>query len=194
MTIRTTGIVGPCLLIAVLCGFVYPSHAQIRDPQREIQERAEALYFQQRIDRFIENAYEFYEISGELISFRVHPNMTQAELDRMDDKAEELEDKAGDLISFIRFLSPIVRGNTGGLWVVLKPLEADAPLEDRLTLLLSMVNGVEPKLQHFIELLTEEVEPSVDVGELMTEATLPFLIAGGLEEIQGMTRDLRAAL
>ena len=67
-------------------------------------------------------------------------------------------------------------------------------MEARLTLLLSMVNGIQPKLQHFVELLTEEAEPSVEVEELIVEASLPYLIAGGLEELREMARALRRTL
>ena len=191
MGIRTLVI---CLLTALLCGFVPSSFSQTRDPVDEMRRRAEEVYFQQRIDSFVEGTFEFYEISGELISFRVHPNMSRNELDLMDDKAEDLEDKVGDLISFVRFVSPGVRGNTDDLWVIVEPLDENSTLEARLTLILSLVNGIQPKLQHFVELLTEEVEPSVEIEELMVEASLPFLIAGGLEELREMARALRRAL
>ncbi len=191
MGIRTLVI---CLLAALLCGFVPSSFSQTRDPVDEMRRRAEEVYFQQRIDSFVEGTFEFYEISGELISFRVHPNMSRNELDLMDDKAEDLEDKVGDLISFVRFVSPGVRGNTDDLWVIIEPLDENSTLEARLTLILSLVNGIQPKLQHFVELLTEEVEPSVEIEELMVEASLPFLIAGGLEELREMARALRRAL
>ncbi len=191
MGIRTLVI---CLLAALLCGFVPSSFSQTRDPVDEMRRRAEEVYFQQRIDSFVEGTFEFYEISGELISFRVHPNMSRNELDLMDDRAEDLEDKVGDLISFVRFVSPGVRGNTDDLWVIVEPLDENSTLEARLTLILSLVNGIQPKLQHFVELLTEEVEPSVEIEELMVEASLPFLIAGGLEELREMARALRRAL
>jgi hypothetical protein len=120
--------------------------------------------------------------------------MTRAELDLMDEKAEDLEDKAGDLISFVRFVSPIVRGNTDGLWVILEPLDENSTMEARLTLLLSLVNGIQPKLEHFVEILTEAMDPAIEVEDLVIEASLPFLIAGGLEELREMARDLRRTL
>ena len=126
MGIRTLVI---CLLAALLCGFVPSSFSQTRDPVDEMRRRAEEVYFQQRIDSFVEGTFEFYEISGELISFRVHPNMSRNELDLMDDKAEDLEDKVGDLISFVRFVSPGVRGNTDDLWVIIEPLDENSTLE-----------------------------------------------------------------
>ena len=70
------------VLAALLFGVVPPAFSQNRDPVEEMRRRAEEIYFQQRIDSFVEETFEFYEISGELISFRVHPNMTQAELDK----------------------------------------------------------------------------------------------------------------
>jgi hypothetical protein len=182
------------VLAVLLCGFVPSSESQVRDPLDELQRRAEEIYFQQRIDSFVEDTFEFYEISGELISFRVHPNMTREELNLVDEKAEDLEDMAGDLISFVQFISPRVRGNTDDLWVILEPVDENSSMEARLTLLLSMVNGIQPKLQHFVELLTEETEPSVEVEDLIVEASLPYLIAGGLEELREMARALRRTL
>ncbi len=182
------------VLAALLCGFVPSSLSQRPNPLDELQRRAEEIYFQQRIDSFVEDTFEFYEISGELISFRVHPNMTREELNLVDEKAEDLEDMAGDLISFVQFISPRVRGNTDDLWVILEPVDENSSMEARLTLLLSMVNGIQPKLQHFVELLTEETEPSVEVEDLIVEASLPYLIAGGLEELREMARALRRTL
>ena len=182
------------VLAALLCGFVPSSLSQRPNPLDEMRRRAEEIYFRQRIDSFVEDTFEFYEISGELISFRVHPNMTRNELDLMDEKAEDLEDMAGDLISFVQFISPRVRGNTDDLWVILQPVDENSSMEARLTLLLSMVNGIQPKLQHFVELLTEEIEPSVEVEDLIVEASLPYLIAGGLEELREMARALRRSL
>ena len=191
MGIRTPTLI---VLAVLLCGFVPSSLSQSRNPVDEMRRRAEVIYFQQRVDSFVEDTFEFYEISGELISFRVHPDMTRAELDLMDEKAEDLEDKAGDLISFVRFVSPIVRGNTDGLWVILEPLDENSTMEARLTLLLSLVNGIQPKLEHFVEILTEAMDPAVEVEDLVIEASLPFLIAGGLEELREMARDLRRTL
>ena len=182
------------VLAALLFAFLPSSLSQSRNAVQEMRRRAEVIYFQQRVDTFIEDTFEFYEISGELISFRVHPNMTRAELDLMDEKAEELEDKAGDLISFVRFVSPIVRGNTDDLWVVLEPLDENSSVEARLTLLLAMVNGIQPKIEHYVELITEALDPSVEAEDLVIEASLPFLIAGGLEDLREMTRALRRAL
>ncbi len=192
MGIRTLTII--IVLAALLCAFVPASLSQSRNPVDEMRRRAEVVYFQQRVDTFVEDTFEFYEISGELISFRVHPNMTRAELDLMDEKAEDLEDKAGDLISFVRFVSPIVRGNTDNLWVILEPLDEDSTMETRLTLLLAMVNGIQPKIEHYVEIITEALDPAVDVEDLVVEASLPFLIAGGLEELREMTRALRRTL
>ena len=191
MSIRTLSVI---VLAALLFAFAPSSQSQSRNAVEEMRFRAEVIYFQQRVDNFVEDTFEFYEISGELISFRVHPNMTQAELDLMDEKAEDLEDKAGDLISFVRFVSPIVRGNTDNLWVILEPLDENSTMETRLTLLLAMVNGIQPKIEHYVELITEALDPSVEVEDLVFEASLPFLIAGGLEELREMTRALRRTL
>ena len=191
MGIRTLTIF---VLVALLCGFVPLSLSQTRNLVDEMRHRAEEIYFQQRIESFVEDTFEFYEISGELISFRVHPNMTLDELDLMDEKAEDLEDMAGDLISFVQFISPRVRGNTDDLWVILEPVDENSSMEARLTLLLSLFNGIQPKLEHFVELLTEENELSVEVEDLIVEATLPYLIAGGLEELREMARALRRTL
>ena len=191
MRIRTLTVI---VLAALLFAFVPSSQSQSRNAVEEMRFRAEVIYFQQRVDTFVEDTFEFYEISGELISFRVHPNMTQAELDLMDEKAEDLEDKAGDLISFVRFVSPIVRGNTDNLWVILEPLDENSTMETRLTLLLAMVNGIQPKIEHYVALITEALDPSVEVEDLVVEVSLPFLIAGGLEELREMTRALRRTL
>jgi hypothetical protein len=182
------------LLVFLTLGLLEECRAQARDPQRELQLRAEMLYRQRQIEAFIENVYEFYEIGGELISFRVHPNMTRMELDDIDEKAQDLDDKADDMVSFIHYVAPRVRGKTDDLWVVLDPLDETATLEERLTLILSLVNGIEPKIDHLIEVLTEEREIEVGIDELVIEASLPFLIAGGLEELRVMLRDLRLAL
>lgn len=191
MGIRTPTLI---VLAVLLFVFVPSSLSQRPNPVDEMRRQAEVIYYQQRIDSFVEDTFEFYEISGELISFRVHPNMTRAELDLMDEKAEDLEDKVGDLISFVRFVSPIVRGNTEGLWIILEPLDEDSTMEARLTLLLSLVNGIQPKLEHFVEILTEAMDPAVEVEDLVVEASLPFLIAGGLEELREMARALRRTL
>ncbi len=191
MVVRT---VASCLVGALLWAFVPSAFSQRPDPLEEMRRRAAEIYFQQRIDDFVEDTFEFYEISGELISFRVHPNMTREELEQIDERAEDLEDKAGDLISFVQYVSPRVRGNTDDLWVILEPLDENSTMEYRLTLLLSLVNGIGPKLQHFVEILTEEIEPSVEVEDLIVEASLPYLIAGGLEELRDMARALRRVL
>ena len=186
--------VSPILLTAFMFGFVHHAMAQRPDPIRELERRAREIYFERQVDSFIENVYEFYEIGGELISFRVHPNMTSEEFNLINRKSRELDDKAEDLISFIHYAVPGVRGKTEDLWVILEPLDESADLERRLTLLLSLINGLEPKIQHLLDVLTEEQETAVDIEELTVEVALPYLIAGGLEELRTIIRDLRQAL
>jgi hypothetical protein len=164
-----------------------------RSGQADIQQRAAAEYHQRRVQSFIEDTYRFYEITGEMVSFRVHPNMTAAELEQIEELSEDLDDQAGRLVSFLIYLVPRVRGRTDDLWV-LPPLAEDSSLEYRLTVMLSLVNSVEPKIQHLTELLTGETKLSVEVDELAVEGTLPYFIVGGLEELRSMTRELRESL
>ena len=182
-----------CLLVALMACSAGPSRAQTRDLAEEMRERAALLYHQQRIEAFIEDVNEFFEVSGELVSFRVHPNMTASELEMIEDQSRDLDDKAGDLITFIRYIVPATRGKTDDLWVLQLPNE-DSTLEYRLTLILALVFRIEPKLTHLIEALTEEREPAIEVDELIVEAYLPYFIAGGLEEIRSLTRELRRFL
>ena len=182
-----------CLLVALLAFSGGPSRAQTRDLAREVRERAASLYRQQRINTFIEDVNAFFEVTGELVSFRVHPNMTASELEMIEDQSRDLDDKAGDLITFIRYLVPQTRGKTDDLWVLELPDE-DSTLDYRLTLILALVFRIEPKLQHLIEALTAEIEPAIQVDDLIVEAYLPYFIAGGLEEVRSLTRELRGFL
>ena len=180
-----------CLLAASLVLSALPSDAQTRGLAAEQRRRAVLLAHQARIQAFLEDANEFLEISGELVSYRVHPNLRDAERDAIEDRSSKLENKAGDLISFIRYLVPGTRGKTDDLWVLEMPDE-DSTLEYRLTLILTLVFRIEPKLQHMIEVLTQETESAIAVDELIVEAYLPYFVAGGLEENsfpdEGVTR------
>jgi len=167
---------------------------QRTNPVRELQQRQREQLAQDRLDRFVEDTYEFFEISGELISFRVHPDMTETELEMLDDRARELDEQAGRLLSYVRGVAPYVRGKTDDLWIVLDPPDESSTLEERLTLMLALVNRLLPKLDQVVTQLRGETAPTVSVEELQLEASAPYFVVGGLEELRQMTRELRAAL
>ena len=167
--------------------------AQIRDPVREMQRRVEEERLRQRVEAFVEDTHEFFEISGELVSFRVHPNMTASEVTTLGERSRELEEQAGRLISFVRDMAPYVRGRTEGLWVIFDPPDQDSTLEERLTLILALVNRLIPKLEQFTALISREADSTVSVEELQFEVSAPYFVVGGLEELRSLTRELRAA-
>jgi len=183
-------LIGSAILVS---GFAVPAEAQTRDLAREMRLRAQEQMRRDRIERFIEDTYKFYEISGELVSFRVHPNMSDTELDAIQERSRELDDQAGRLISFVRTIAPYVRGLTDGLWVILDPPDENTSLEDRLTLILALSNRMNPKIEQLTSMLTQQLDPTIPVEDLQLEASAPYLIVGGLEEIRSMTRDLRRA-
>jgi len=167
--------------------------AQIRDPVREMQRRVEEERLRQRVEAFVEDTHEFFEISGELVSFRVHPNMTASEVTTLGERSRELEEQAGRLISFVRDMAPYVRGRTEGLWVIFDPPDQDSTLEERLTLILALVNRLIPKLEQFTALISREADSTVSVEDLQFEVSAPYFVVGGLEELRSLTRELRAA-
>ena len=177
-----------------MSGFAIGADAQARDLAGEMRLRAQLQLQEDRFNQFIDDTFKFYEISGELVSFRVHPKMSQTELDVIESRSRELDDQAGRLISFVRTVAPYVRGSTDGLWVILDPPDQDTSLEDRLTLILALSNRMGPKIEQLTTLLTEQLDPTIPVEDLQFETAAPYLIVGGLEEIRSMTRDLRRAL
>ena len=181
-------LIGSAILIS---GFAIRAEAQVRDLAREMRLRGEEQRRRDRMERFIEDTYKFFEISGELVSFRVHPNMSDTELDAIEERSRELDDMAARLISFVSIIAPYVRGSTDGLWVVLDPPDENTSLEDRLTLILALSNRMNPKIEQLTTMLTQQLEPTIPVEDLQLEASAPYLIVGGLEELRSMTRDLR---
>ena len=186
----TLTLIGSTVLIL---SFGVQADAQTRNLTREMQLRAREQVRRDRIEQFIEDTYKFYEVSGELVSFRVHPNMTETELEAIKKRSRELDDQAGRLISFVRTIAPYVRGETDGLWVVLDPLDQDSSLEDRLTLILALSNRMVPKIEYLTTLLTQQLDPTIQVESLQLETSAPYLLVGGLEEIRSMARDLQRA-
>ena len=181
-------LIGSAIFIS---GFAVQAEAQLRDLEREMRLRAQQQLRQDRVKQFIDDTFKFYEISGELVSFRVHPNMSQTELDVIEERSRELDDQAGRLISYVRTIAPYVRGLTDGLWVILDPPDEDTSLEDRLTLILALSNRINPKIEQLTTLLTQQLDPTIPVEELQLETSAPYLIVGGLEELRSMTRELR---
>ena len=160
----------------------------------EMQQRARERLAVERLERFVDNTFEFFELSGELVSFRVHPNMTESEVDLLDDRAGDFEDHVDDMLDYLRQAVPFVRGETDGLWIINDPPDESTPLEDRLTLILALTNRLSPKLEQVVTLLRGEVDPTVTVDALEYEASAPYLVVGGLEELLSITRGLRRAL
>ncbi len=180
------------LLVAVFVVCAVPAAAQ-SPTEREADRRqaaAEAI-FQQRIDGFTDDVHRFYEVSGELVSYRVLDELTSAELNSFEDKTEELHDRAGRLISFLVGIVPQVRGNTDDLWIIKSPPDDEETLEDRLTLVLALVYRIEPKIEFILDLLNGEGDPAIEVEDLIFEASLPYLVVGGLELIQDLALEIR---
>jgi hypothetical protein len=117
--------------------------------------------------------------------------LTSAELNTFEDKTEELHDRAGRLISFLVAIVPQVRGNTDDLWIIKSPPDEEETLEDRLTLVLALVYRIEPKIEFILDLLNGEGEPAIEVEDLIFEASLPYLVVGGLELIQDLALEIR---
>jgi hypothetical protein len=160
----------------------------------EMQQRAREQLARERVEQFVDRAFVLFEISGELVSFRVHPNMTESEVDLLDDRARDLEDHVDEMLDYLRGAVPFVRGETDGLWIFNDPPDEATPLEDRLTLILALTNRLSPKLEQLVTLLRGEVDPTVTVDALEYEVAAPYLVVGGLEELLAITRGLRRAL
>ena len=167
--------------------------AQILDQETlgEMRQRAREAEDRARLENFIEDIREFFEVSGELVSFRVRSELTAAELETIDRRARELDEQSARLISYVRYVAPYVTGETDGLWIIFDPPDASSSLEDRLTLILALVNRMSPKLEQLISVLVEPPGPTVPIESLQLEASAPYFIVGGLEELRGMVRDLR---
>lgn len=179
------------LLLAVFIVGAVPAAAQDPAEREAMRQRATAeAIFERRIESFTEDVHRFYEVSGELVAYRVLEELTADELNDFEDKTEELHDRAGRLISFLLAIVPQVRGNTDDLWIV-KSVETDQTLEDRLTLVLALVYRIEPKLEFILDLLNGEGEPAIEVEDLIFEASLPYLVVGGLEMIQDLALEIR---
>ena len=181
------------LLASALLVLVVPSQAQNRQ-QREDQQRhvAEQLRLQ-RLNRFIDDVHLLYEASGELVSFRVRPEMTRGELRLLSDRSKDLDRHATRIISYIENIAPFIRGYTDDLWIIRTPGE-DSTLEDRLTVILALIYRVEPKIDHLIDLMSGEGEPAIELEDLQVEASLPYLVVGGLQVIKDLTIELRGSL
>jgi hypothetical protein len=187
----------PRLLVATLAVVLTAPvvvSAQSRDLLAAMRERARQEMERERYERFIEDTYQFFELSGEVVSYRVQDELTDEDRERLTRQSRELDDQAGRLISYVRDVAPYVRGETDNLWIILEPTTDQTPLEDRLTLILALVNRLQPKFDQLITLVGEVFEPTVPVEELQLETSAPFLLVGGLEELREMTRDLREAL
>lgn len=182
--------------MVLVLGWAASSAAQIqdRDAVQAMQRRAQEQQAKERLDRFIQDTFEFFEISGELVSFRVRQDLTDQEMEAIENRCRELDEQAGRMISYVRNVAPYVRGETAGLWIVLDPLDEESTLDERLTLILALVNRISPKIDQLITVLSEQLEPTIPVEELQLEVSAPFLIVGGLEELRSIARDLRRTL
>jgi len=159
-----------------------------------MQRRAQEQLARERLERFIQDTYEFFEISGELVSFRVRPDMTEEELETLDQQARDLEDQAERLSSFILNVAPYVRGETEDLWIIFDPPDESSTLEERLTLILALCNRLSPKLDQIALLVSGELDPTVSVEDLQLELSAPYFAVGGLDELRFLTQELRSAL
>ncbi len=179
--------------IAVSAAALPGAGAQILDQETlgEMRQRAREAEDRERLENFVQDIHEFFEISGELVSFRVRSDLTEAELETIDRRARELDEQSGRLISYVRYVAPYVRGETDGLWVIFDPPDSTSSLEERLTLILALVNRMSPKLEQLISVLVEPPGPTVPIESLQLEASAPYFIVGGLEELREMVRNLR---
>lgn len=167
---------------------------QAQDVLREMRRQAQRELAEERLQGFIEDTFRFFEISGELVSFRVDPELTPDEMDTIVERSRELDEQAGRLISYIRYVAPYVRGETEGLWIIFDPPDETTTLDERLTLTLALVNRMSPKLDQLIMMLSEQLQPTIPVEELQYETAAPYLLVGGLEELRSMMRELRQSL
>lgn len=179
--------------IAVSAAALPGAGAQILDQETlgQMRQRAREAEDRERLENFVQDIHEFFEISGELVSFRVRSDLTEAELETIDRRARELDEQSGRLISYVRYVAPYVRGETDGLWVIFDPPDSTSSLEERLTLILALVNRMSPKLEQLISVLVEPPGPTVPIESLQLEASAPYFIVGGLEELREMVRNLR---
>ena len=145
-----------------------------------------------RLNRFVDDVHLLYEASGELVSYRVRPEMTRTELGVIADRSRDLDRQATRIISFIENVAPYVKGNTDDLWIIRPPSERPT-LEDRLTLILALVYRVEPKIDHLIDLMSGVSEPAIELEDLQVEASLPYLVVGGLQVMKNLTIELRSS-
>ena len=184
---------GKLFLFLMICSISTPSQAQTSGQREEMRQRAQESFRLERLQAFVDDVHRFYETSGELVSFRVHLEMSPQEARSISEKSKELDNRANRIIDFIENAAPSVKGNTDDLWIIKAP-NSEPTVEERLTLILALVYRVEPKLQHLIELIAGEVEPAIEIEQLMVEASLPYLVVGGLQTIKTMTIELRQGL
>ncbi len=189
----TTRFQGKLFLFLMICSISTPSHAQTSGQREEMRQRAQESFRLERLQAFVDDVHRFYETSGELVSFRVQLEMSPQEARSISEKSKELDNRANRIIDFIENAAPSVKGNTDDLWIIRPPSDV-LTVEERLTLILALVYRVEPKLQHLIELIAGEVEPAIEIEQLMVEASLPYLVVGGLQTIKTMTIELRQGL
>ena len=194
MRILTMPILTAALVFLTVVPLVDGAQIQNRDALREMQLRAQRQMAEDRLEGFIEDAFRFFELSGELVAFRVDSELTPDELDMIAERSRELDEQAGRLISYIRYVAPYVRGETDGLWIIFDPPDETTTLEERLTLILALVNRMSPKLDQLTMMLSEQLRPTIPVEELQFEAAAPYLLVGGLEELRSMIRELRQSL
>ena len=184
---------GKLFLFLMICSISTPSQAQTSGQREEMRQRAQESFRLERLQAFVDDVHRFYETSGELVSFRVHLEMSPQEARSISEKSKELDNRANRIIDFIENAAPSVKGNTDDLWIIKAP-NSEPTVEERLTLILALVYRVEPKLQHLIELIAGEVEPAIEIEQLMVEASLPYLVVGGLQTIKTRTIELRQGL
>ena len=146
----------------------------------------------ERLNRFVDDVHLLYEASGELVSYRVRPKMTPSELKVISDRSRDLDRQATRIISFIENVAPYIKGNTDDLWII-RPASENPTLEDRLTLILALIYRVEPKIDHLIELMSGFSEPAIELEDLQVEASLPYLVVGGLQVVKNLTIELRSS-
>ena len=181
------------VIVVLICSISVPSEAQTSSQREEMRQRALESFRLERLQAFVDDVHRFYETSGELVSFRVNLEMSPQEARSISEKSKELDNRANRIIDFIENAAPSVKGNTDDLWII-RPPSGEPTVEERLTLILALVYRVEPKLQHLIELIAGEVEPAIEIAQLMVEASLPYLVVGGLQTIKTMTIELRQGL
>ncbi len=194
MRILTMPILTGALVILTVVPPVDGAQIQNRDTLREMQLQAQREMAQDRLQGFIEDTFRFFELSGELVAFRVDPELTPDELDMIAERSRELDEQAGRLISYIRYVAPYVRGETEGLWIIFDPPDETTTLDERLTLILALVNRMSPKLDQLTMMLSEQLRPTIPVEELQFETAAPYLLVGGLDELRSMIRELRQSL